>query len=158
MTRLRNNEVVMGNGDARKSSPNVAHHYVLWVSISSRPTRDFHLCPTVSRLQICPIFHSLRLFALSINFNHHAPLNSYSPTLDRSVSLCHRFEIKKDVNFESRSLEEREEEEWRVLFPKRKEKNISNAAARKEASFSVIRMFRSQKSSQVFKSLTSCCP
>lgn len=98
---------------------------------------------------------SSRWASILITMLHWTPR---STTLDRSVFLCHRFEIKKDVNFESRSLEEREEEEWRVLFPKRKEKNISNAAARKEASFSVIRMFRSQKSSQVFKSLTSCCP
>lgn len=126
MTRLRNNEVVMGNGDARKSSPNVAHHYVLWVSISSRPTRDFHLCPTVSRLEICPIFHSLHLFALSINFNYHAPLNSgvRNPrSLDFPLSSIGN---KKNSSTWNRdycvSLEE--EEEWRVFFPKKKKKNI----------------------------------
>lgn len=32
------------------------------------------LVPAVSRLQICPMFHSLHLF--SINFNYRAPLNS----------------------------------------------------------------------------------
>lgn len=134
MTRLRNNEVVMGNGDARKSSPNVAHHYVLWVSISSRPTRDFHLCPTVSRLEICPIFHSLHLFALSINFNYHAPLNSgvRNPrSLDFPLSSIGN---KKNSSTWNRdycvSLEE--EEEWRVFFPKKKKKehSISNAVAR----------------------------
>lgn len=154
----------MGNGDARKSSPNVAHHYVLWVSISSRPTRDFHLCPTVSRLEICPIFHSLHLFALSINFNYHAPLNSgvRNPrSLDFPLSSIGN---KKNSSTWNRdycvSLEE--EEEWRVFFPKKKKKRTFDfecGCSKKEAaSFFVIRIFRSQKSSQVFKSLTSCCP
>lgn len=44
------------------------------------------LVPAVSRLQICPMFHSLHLF--SINFNYHAPLNSLE------ISFYHRFEIK----------------------------------------------------------------
>lgn len=65
MTRLkRNNEVVMGNDDARKSLRTSLTIYVLWVSISSRSTRDFHLWP-VSGLEIWrlatpsfPIFHT----------------------------------------------------------------------------------------------------
>lgn len=103
---------------------------------------------------------SSRWASILITMLHWTPRPT---TLDRSISLCFSPSIRNKKRRQLRievvvSRRKRRRRMESLVSEKKRKKHFECGCSKKEASFSVIRMFRSQKSSQVFKSLTSCCP